>query len=406
MIWKPTLHISRPRVRLQRPAVYFTASLVLRSTALNQSASDRSDLLNSFEPLPENVLEPLRFDAAFGGSEVYLPEDRITKVLPASATARDDLKPIRGATKRAFPIVPAVFTRIRYSTLPDSMVASLHLEVSHLVAGSVTIKEVGLSTDGADVRRLVRSSGSERLAAGVEMVNLYKLTPKSNASTTSSTISVRAHAVVHTEQGSSVELDTSWQANVDLTKLPLQPAYRWSRPLSGGPPHPPGRPSLQAGPRPPSVDIAQKSSPTEATVTFNLTARSTVRKGEVFSLDVHCINRSSRTRRFAFVVLHLRRHTARDLKGDKANAELVASIFNAPSLERTKQPDVLDLNPDVRIGHLPAGAVFETQMRFRAVTAGPLDLGIIRIVDLDTRQTIDVKELPDVTALAPGEATS
>ena len=37
-------------------------------------------------------------------------------------------------------------------------------------------------------------------------------------------------------------------------------------------------------------------------------------------------------------------------------------------------------------------------MKFRAMTTGVLDLGIIRIVDLETRLTVDVKELPDVVA--------
>jgi hypothetical protein len=38
-------------------------------------------------------------------------------------------------------------------------------------------------------------------------------------------------------------------------------------------------------------------------------------------------------------------------------------------------------------------------MEFRAVATGPLDLGIVRILDLDTKRTVDVLELPDVIAL-------
>ena len=68
------------------------------------------------------------------------------------------------------------------------------------------------------------------------------------------------------------------------------------------------------------------------------------------------------------------------------DTNLIASIFNAPPLERQKPPDVLDLNPDVRIGPLPPGACYETELRFRAMTTGVLELGAVRIVDVDSRQ--------------------
>ena len=68
-------------------------------------------------------------------------------------------------------------------------------------------------------------------------------------------------------------------------------------------------------------------------------------------------------------------------------------------MNRQKPPDVFDLNPDVRIRPLPPGACYETQMKFRARATGVLDMGVIRIVDLDTRQTVDVRDLPDIVSL-------
>ena len=81
------------------------------------------------------------------------------------------------------------------------------------------------------------------------------------------------------------------------------------------------------------------------------------------------------------------------------DAGTIANVFNAPPPEQPKAPDVLDLNADVRIGPLPPDATYETRLKFRAMTTGILDVGIIRIVDVDTRQTVDVKELPDIIAL-------
>lgn len=409
IIWKPTLHLPRPKVRLQRPAVYFTAIINLASNALNASKSSRSDVLQSYETLPTNVLEPLQFDAALRGSSVYLPEDRITKVLPASATAGEGARPIRGATKRAFPILPALFTRVRYSVLPDALTASLHLETSQLVGGSLSITDASLDIRDADVRHLASSPHSKTLFAGDEVVNLYKLIPRVRSGTTTNTpVSVKIKATVNIERNSSVGLEVSWQAHVDLTKVALKPTYKWSRPLSGGSLRPPSRPSLQAGNRPSSDGIDQGALSSERGMTFNFTAQLAVTTGEHFTIGVHCINRSNRTRRFALVVLHARRqHPSKHLTAfSLESADLVASIFNAPHLERTKSPDVLDLNPDVRIGPLPPGAVFETHLKYRAMASGSLDLGVIRIVDLDTRQTVDVRELPDIIALESAEKVS
>ena len=84
-------------------------------------------------------------------------------------------------------------------------------------------------------------------------------------------------------------------------------------------------------------------------------------------------------------------------------SDLVASVFRTTPLERSRPPDILDLNPDVKIGPLPPGACFEAHMSFKALRSGVLDMGTLRIVDLDTRQTIDVRELPDIIALEPLE---
>lgn len=400
IIWKPILHITRPRVRLQRPAVYFASTLNLTSTALNASRSDQGDILPSFEPLSANVLEALQFDPALSGSGVRLPEDRITKVLPASATAREDIKPIKGSTKRAFPLVPSLYSRIRCSTVQNAVVASLHLETSHLMNGSISVQDVCLDIAEAEVRRVTSTRDWQSLTACDEVVSLYKLTPKGRTPTnTSSPVTVSIEASLKIDQSSSVKLKISWQAQIDLSKARAKPLYKWSGPLSGGPQQAPSRRSIQAQ-RPSTSDAEQRGHKGGTGIVFNFTARSTVSKGSDFSLDVHCVNRSSRTHRFALVVLHPRRnHTTSHERGSDTATGLVANIFNAPSLEHVKVPHVLDLNPDVRIGPLPPGAIFETQLKFRAMVLGPLDLGTIRVVDLDTRQTVDVRELPNVMAL-------
>jgi hypothetical protein len=63
------------------------------------------------------------------------------------------------------------------------------------------------------------------------------------------------------------------------------------------------------------------------------------------------------------------------------------------------QQRALTLTPDVRIGPLTAGACFETSLRYQTTSAGVLDLGTIRVIDLESRQTLDIAELPDVVSL-------
>jgi hypothetical protein len=402
VLWKTTLHLPRPRARLQRPAVYFTTHVTISNKALSAPSELGSDMLKSFEPLPANVLEPLLFDPALRDSDIYLSETRITKVAPAAAQLHDDVKPIRGASKRAFPIVPALFTRIRYSALPDAVVASLHLETTQLVNGSVKINNVYLDVPNAKVESIYSLELPQESRGGDETVLLYKLSQASeSAGPSPAAVFVKIDASVATEQGSQTNLEIKWQAQVDLSQAASKPTYKWSRPLSGS--KLPVRPSSEGAARPPSMDVNSTPSTGDSGITFTFTAAPKVVQNENFKLDVQCLNRSARPRRFALVVLQPKRTNTKQpqpqAQENSADTGLIASLFDAPPLERPRAPDVLDLNPDVRIGPLPPGACFETRMKFRALKTGALDLGVIRIVDLDTRQTVDVRELPDVISL-------
>ena len=400
-LWKPTLHLPRPRARLQRPAVYFTVHLTLSSKAITASNQNEVNRLKSFEPLPANVLEPLRFDPTLRESNMYLSEARITKSETGAIRPRNDLKPIRGASKRAFPIVPALFTRIRYSSVPDAMIASLHVETSQLVNGAVNINSVALDAPNAKVHSLCPLESPRQSWAGDETVLLYKLShADESALSTPSAVFVKINADVSLDDRLLTSIEIKWQAQVDLSQTSAKPTCKWSRPLSGIK-QLPMRPLSEGSARPPSIEVNQPTTPDDTSIVFSFTGTPTVKRNEDFELYVQCINRSNRARRFALVVLqpkHTRSRQQNQQPGP-GNADLIATLFNAPPLERQKSPDVLDLNPDVRIGPLPPGACFEAPMRFRALATGVLDLGIIRIVDLDSRKTVDVKELPDIISI-------
>lgn len=404
VIWKPSLHLSRPRARLQRPAIYFTANATISSAGKGMGPISQKEYLKSFEPLPSNVLESLQFEPALHGSKVTLPESRITKVAPKAPHLKDAAKPIRGASKRAFPAVPAIFSKIRYSALPDAMIASLHLETSHIIAGTVTITAVDLDVPNAKVEHLTNVALPLDTRGGDETIILYRIAAAESAKTPTSTagmpVSISISAQATLDQGSNITFSITWQAQVDLSQTLPKPVYRWSRPLSTMSGHHRGL-SVQSNPSVATMDTLPKAGEGGGSgITFTFSAPATVYKNAELKLNVHCSNRSGRSRRFGLMMLRPRKsRTTAMSQATTVDADLIANIFNAPLLERIKSSDVHDLNPDVRIGPLPTGACFEAQLKFRVLKTGVLDIGVLRILDLDTRQTVDVRELPDVVAL-------
>ncbi|KAK4543703.1 hypothetical protein LTR36_005348 [Oleoguttula mirabilis] len=426
VVWKPTLHIPWPPARLQRPAIYFTANLLIIPETTASSDKAENDYLTAYEPLPANVLEPLNFDPAFRGKKIYLSEDRITKTAPKGirTTLKDHVvKPVRGASKRAFPTMPALFTRMKYATTPDSTIASLHIESSQAIAGIFVMKSISLHASGpADAPRDItnRADASSTLLtansaiqdltgmtfpmqmqAGDETVLLYRLGSKTVniAPPDPTSLSVTIQATATLEQGSQIDLDITWQSQVSSGESTQEPTYKWSREPNVSLPHE-ARLLTQSIPAPASFNGPSKPAGVDSGVTFFFTAPATAHQGQDMQLKIKCINKCSRSRRFAVLPLrHQEFQAIRQALPSSDNAEIVARNFNAPLLGRQKAADVFCDTPEVRIGPMPSGACFETEMNFRVLTSGVLDFGIVRILDLDSRQTVDVSQLPDVISL-------
>ena len=364
--------------------------------------------MTPYEPLPANVLAPLRFDPAMAAYNDFISADLLTKGPPAAKDLYEGLKPVRGASRRAFPIVPALFTRMRYSAIPDALIASLHVETSRLIPGTALIQSVDVEIPDAKVLDLGCVSLPMVNKAGDELVALYKVALKPQSDTTMSPVRVRITARLCNDRKADVDIELKWQTQVDLLKTTSDTGYKWSRPLSAGAKQPP-RPSSKDAHTPSLTGPDHTTSGVEPGIIFNFTAPPTVTSNSTFHLHVQCINNTPPTRRFALVSLQPRK-PAKDLPRppDSAHASLVAKLFNAPPLESAKAPDVVDLNPDVRVGPLPPGTSYETNMEFRALREGVLDLGAVRVVDLESRRTVDVRGLPDVVALDvdPGDDIS
>jgi hypothetical protein len=398
VIWRPTLHLVRPRVRLQRPAVYFTANLSIKISNSTAEPASGKQYLPSFEPLPANVLESLHYDPSLGSSarQIHVSETRVTKVSPSASQLEDTPRPLRGATKRAFPAVPAFFMRIGYSALPDATIASLHVEISPLITGDVHLDDVRLELPGTETTGLNEATWPQRSKAGDEVVLLYRMEKSSpeTASTPSSMdlAAVSIEATAYMDSNSSVQIETQWQAQIDISHNQKTTPYRWSRPLSTGSAAAHKRMLSQNSSRPTSIHDAAHNTAKEGEIIFTFTAPPTAAQGSIVEIQVQCLNKSNRNRRFALVTAQRR-----------GSAASVKPRFDTPIKDEVHeiagQQRALTLTPDVRIGPLTAGACFETSLRYQTTSAGVLDFGTIRVIDLESRQTLDIAELPDVVSL-------
>ncbi|KAK4560527.1 hypothetical protein LTR86_005724 [Recurvomyces mirabilis] len=428
VIWNITIHLTRPRARLRRPAVYFTAAIGLTASP-NKSRHENADsIMTPYQSSPRNVLEPLANAMEFRDKQIHLTEDRITKVAPITVSKDDAAKPIRGATKRAFPIMPAVFARVRFNSLPDGVIASLHLETPTVVPGMLEVSTVdvkaldetgkggGRSTTDArpnhrgvmgptdpakTVTCLTDAMLPVKLSAGDEQVLLYQIVMESVAAT----LAVNIQAVVGLEEGSQVELVINSQAKIDAKAISDDTIYQWSQPtpkaVDGGVALPPRTKSLPSHGKISSTPPTQISGDgTDGSVSFLISAPDTVALSERFSLEIKCINHSTRERSFSFQLVQqkpavLRAHNKTTVRktGDST----------VPLSDRRDMADVFYHTPVVKSGAVRATASCEVAISLSPCVLGVLDLGRLRIVDLDNGQMVVVKDLPDIICLEADE---
>jgi hypothetical protein len=148
----------------------------------------------------------------------------------------------------------------------------------------------------------------------------------------------------------------------------------------------------------------QEVSSREGEIIFTFTAPPTTKEGQEVEIQVQCLNKSSRSRRFAIVTAQRRSSTVSvkprfERRANSNDTTAISATHDTRHQDAAGEHTVFTLTPDVRIGPLTSGACFETSLRYRTTSAGVLDFGTIRVIDLESRQTLDVAELPEVISL-------
>ena len=384
----------RPRIRLHSPTIFFRLSAVLRSDISSESDKFKDPLLPSGVPGSLNILESLRGDPALDGVVPRLAASRLHGISPKTHDGYINDGSLRVGTQMAFRGLPAISSRIRYSRYKGtpgglSIIASLDVETGAFSDQDIAITHVNMQLSEGIVQDM-----GEALSPLLPLVCkpkdnptfLFRLMASESTQNTSGQspakmVLITVHATVLVSQTCRPSVEMRWKTGIDfsialnpLFGAPGQSMQRQNRPnsllrtssttdgsgLSASPRE--GEASLESG----SNEQRQRTgSATDFGVSITFTAPKSVYMGDAFSWDVVFLNRSSRARRLALMVIPRRRKglsgthsskpsssSVRDRKdGDLADAvideNLLYALQRSPGHERTQ---ILSVSTDIMVG--------------------------------------------------------
>ncbi|RKU42327.1 hypothetical protein DL546_004834 [Coniochaeta pulveracea] len=452
-IWKLSVTLARPRMRLQGPSIVFQATSSVRIAGSELSGSSRKGYLQSGVPSGLNLLGSFNGDPALQGVKPRLSALRVSRVAPATQSA-DQLRPLKGLQSLAFKIYPVLHARVRFArpnTTPPSpaLIAMLEVDFTPFFDCEVLLNTIGLSISDGQVEDL-NTAASLSLplccVAHDHLTLLYRLTPQQLDLATTP----KAH---HPPR--DLDITITVQALVSAACKPIL-TMAWSTPLDFSPPLNPGfgqplpSQTLQRSHRPsqlsiggsteflplisprhirpdalPSLEAATRAEvpvpDLGITMTFSA-PRQPVRVGEEFTWEVFVVNRvkplpslphqppstPQSARKLAILPIPKRRKDAAlprlPAKNKKSEAEDLAEAVIEESIlhrngDREAGTELVCLSADVRVGPLAPGACAVVDLKFLALRRGVLGMEAVRVVDLGTQEHVDVRELPVVVVV-------
>ncbi|KAH8693182.1 TRAPP trafficking subunit Trs65-domain-containing protein [Talaromyces proteolyticus] len=434
VIWKIKAFLRRPRIRIQHPCVAFSAAATLNTTEIPEKSLQEDDYLPSTVPASANVLQPLSTDTSFKSVAPFLPASRLLRVVPATQKEAPVYN-IWQQTQNPIRIVPAASARIRctrlntFSSRPTT-IASLDLEATPFLGCDIVFDKADIVLFDGQAENM---SNVEELQPPIllrprdDVTLMYKLIPEygpeSYLSTTAlvSMLDISLEGVINLSGDCQPRIAMQWRTNVDFS-MPLNPTF-------GGPSQ-----TLQRNNRPASLPVtpgqggsssstsaANRSSYrerahsiTQGGVTISFSGPATVEVSKPFQWDVFIVNRSNAPRKFAMMAIPRRkrvdprRHVARpssssvsSRKEDRlAEAVTDESIIHAMQKNASGQDaDLICLSTELRIGPLLPGTCHSTELILLPLATGSLHLEVVRLVDMNTNETIDIRDLPDIVSL-------
>ena len=369
---------------------------------------------------------------------------------------------ITKSANRTFPLKSAVGAKVRYSRSPNNsnqptLIALLEVEATITSGIHISLERVTTQLTGGTVEDLTAHSGLDfpmQCRPRDTMVFLYRLSPSiapvdvPRVINEPRTLTITVEATVLVSQTCQPRVRMQWNTLVDFT-IALNPSYgntglssyRRNGPASLQKPSSYGgkvnRPTtMQRN----SATFDERRSPDEQRevpishlgITATCTAPTGIKVGIPFYVDILIVNHMDKPRDLAVVpIILLRKGDAnmsipgvssslRDVGRAKEITEAVMEdnavylAYMSAGLGGTK---LLGLNTDFRIGYVKCGALppglmltssqhryleggsartFE--LRFLPLSLGVLPLDAIRVIDVLSNETADIRNLPDLIA--------
>ncbi|KAL2832119.1 TRAPP trafficking subunit Trs65-domain-containing protein [Aspergillus cavernicola] len=431
VIWSLDTFLKRPRIRIQHPSIIFIASASL-NPAENRQLDSREDVyLPSLVPASTNVLQPLSRDPAFSQKDPFLPASRLLRVVPAKYS-EDPIYNVLQESGHPMRILPAASAKIRYSRLNSysgrpTTIANLDFEITPFLNCEVVFDRADLRLSDGSIEILTDGPGlvpPVKCYPRDDITLIYKLTPEygpdSSPSTTVmvSTLDISLEAVIKVSDNCKPRILMQWTTNIDFSMAlnpnfggPSQALQRVNRPMSLGTLA--SQASTAAGGiQPNRTSLRERAySATDLGVTMSFSGPPSVQVGKPFSWSVFIVNRSTTPRKFAMVaiprrkVANTRGHVARPSSSSMSNrrsdqvAEAVTDDNIVHAMQKSvagQEADLVCLSTDVRVGPLLPGTCYSTELKFLPLAVGSLRLESVRLIDVNTNETTDIRDVPDI----------
>lgn len=333
------------------------------------------------------------------------------------------VRPIKTGQRPLFRVVPPLMWRTRFAavhtSLADlSLLASLDIEVAQYTSYNVRIKKVDLSLQGGDIKALNDANTSPTSSPGDQLSYLYKATPDLGPDGTPAlgskghilTLHISADVLVSPDCTPHVAI--TWKTAVDFaseaqTQL-LKASHRLSSTSHTG--------SIKSPDTLPAHDTSEPNAPNAINVTLTISGPPRVQVGEQFHWDVFIVNRSDKVRRLAIMLIPKRAHQAHRPQSSASSIgghghgadgkELLAPavldeniVYGRQKGAKAEVTELVCLTTDIRLGQLAPGSCYTADLKFVALAAGVQTVECVRVVDLATNETADIRDLPSIVAV-------
>ncbi|KAL7627990.1 hypothetical protein AAE478_002186 [Parahypoxylon ruwenzoriense] len=452
-VWKLSVFLSRPRMRLQSPSVVFTATASLKPADSSLSDGPRDGYLLSGVASGLNLLESFGNDPAMGGVKPHLSALRVSRVAPATQQAKD-FRPIKSSPKLSLRIYPVAHSRIRFThlnTAPSAAIvlAMLEVDFTPLFECEIFLNEISLSVSGGSIEDLTSQSGMSfpvSCVAHDHVTFLYRISPVEADVILKNPIrdldiAISATALVRPSI-CEPRLNLAWTATVDFT-VPVNPGYgsttqpiqRFHRPsqlsIGGESTTSLTAPSVARPDSLPSLEAATsrlESTVTDIGITMTFIAPPPSQKifaGDEFVWTIFVVNRSlapsAVPRKLAIIVIPRRRRNESRVNRPPSISRLPEALHGQAQLPKTPRDrniadaildenvvhamqhssiidsaEVVCLSADVRVGPLAPGACHVVELKFLALKEGIVNVEAVRVIDLANNEHVDIRELPTV----------